>query len=96
MKKVFISYQRNYAKWVARAVRQALERRETDVFMDVEDIDSGRFENVILNQIGLCEHFIVLLTPDTARALYYSRDFTVGSRLRLVSSCLARVHCYAE
>jgi hypothetical protein len=50
-------------------VRQALERREIDVFMDVEDIDSGRFENVILNQIELCEHFIVLLTPDTARAL---------------------------
>ena len=41
MKKVFISYQRNYAKWVARAVRQALERRETDVFMDVEDIASS-------------------------------------------------------
>jgi tetratricopeptide (TPR) repeat protein len=75
MKKVFISYRRNYAKWVARAVRQALERREIEVFMDVEDIDSGRFENVILNQIGLCEHFIVLLTPDTARALGTEGDW---------------------
>jgi tetratricopeptide (TPR) repeat protein len=81
MKRVFISYQRNYAKWVARAVRQALERRETDVFMDVEDIDSGRFENVILNQIGLCEHFIVLLTPDTARALGTEGDW-VGRELQ--------------
>jgi TIR domain len=81
MKKVFISYRRTYAKWVARAVRQALERREIDVFMDVEDIDSGRFENVILNQIGLGEHFIVLLTPDTARALGTEGDW-VGKELQ--------------
>ena len=43
--------------------------------MDVEDIDSGRFENVILNQIGLCEHFIVLLTAATARDLGAEGDW---------------------
>jgi tetratricopeptide (TPR) repeat protein len=72
---VFLSYRRDHARWVARAVRQALEQRDIGVFMDVEDIDSGRFENVILNQIGLSEHFIVLLTADTARDLGIERDW---------------------
>ena len=72
---VFLSYRRDHAKWVARAVRQALEQRDIDVFMDTEDVDSGRFENVILNQIGLSEHFIVLLTADTARDLGTEGDW---------------------
>lgn len=72
---VFLSYRRDHAKWVARALRQALEGHGVDVFMDVEAIDSGRFENVILNQIGLSEHFIVLLTADTARDLGTEGDW---------------------
>jgi tetratricopeptide (TPR) repeat protein len=72
---VFLSYRRDHARWSARAVRQALEQHGIDVFMDVEDIDSGRFENVILNQIGLREHFIVLLTPETARDLGAKGDW---------------------
>src|SRR5271154_4360769 len=72
---VFLSYRRDHAKWTARAVLQALKQYHIDVFMDVEDIDSGRFENVILNQIGLSEHFIVLLTPATARNLGAEGDW---------------------
>jgi len=43
--------------------------------MDVDDIDSGRFENVILNQIGMREHFILLLTTATANNLGSDGDW---------------------
>lgn len=45
------------------------------MFLDVEAIDSGQFENVILNQIGQCEHFVVLLTTGTARDLGRAGDW---------------------
>ncbi len=63
--RVFLSYRRSSGRWIARAVRQALEARKIEVFLDFEDIDSGRFESVILNQIDLCEHFLVLLDEPT-------------------------------
>lgn len=73
--RVFLSYRRDYARWVARAMCQALERRGVEVFLDVEAIDSGQLENVILNQIGQCEHFVVLLTTGTARDLGRAGDW---------------------
>ncbi len=35
--------------------------------MDVEKVDSGRFENVILNELGCRPHFIVILEPDSVQ-----------------------------
>lgn len=80
MMRVFVSYRRSTGRWVARALRQALEARDIEVFLDVEDIDSGRFESVILNQIELCEHFVVLLDESTMTGLGSSGDW-VGREL---------------
>jgi tetratricopeptide (TPR) repeat protein len=66
---VFLSYSRNSARWAARSIKDHLERRGVDVFMDVENINSGRFATVILNEIGRRDHFIVLLTPETCERL---------------------------
>jgi tetratricopeptide (TPR) repeat protein len=63
---VFISYRRDASKYLARAVFQDLKlSRGIDVFMDVENIDSGTFDTVILNQIAARPYFLVILTPDT-------------------------------
>jgi tetratricopeptide (TPR) repeat protein len=78
--RVFVSYRRSTGRWVARALRQALEARDIEVFLDVEDIDSGRFESIILNQIGSCEHFILLLDEPTMIGLGSSGDW-VGREL---------------
>jgi tetratricopeptide (TPR) repeat protein len=78
--RVFVSYRRSTGSWVARALRQALEARGVEVFLDVEDIDSGRFESVILNQIELCEHFVVLLDEPTMAGLGAAEDW-VGREL---------------
>ncbi|MCC6617137.1 MAG: tetratricopeptide repeat protein [Anaerolineae bacterium] len=64
-KTVFISYRRSVAAYVARAVFQDLHAHGWDAFMDVESIDSGEFDRIILNQIAARAHFIVILTPGT-------------------------------
>lgn len=64
-KTVFISYRRAPSSMTARALFQALRERDCDVFMDVESIDSGFFEKIILRQIEARMHFILVLEPET-------------------------------
>jgi hypothetical protein len=62
-KTVFISYRRSTSKHLARAIFMDLRQHEYDVFLDVNTIDSGAFDTIILNQIAARAHFVVLLTP---------------------------------
>lgn len=59
---IFISYRRSTSKFIARAIFEDVRRRGYNVFMDVESIDSGEFEKIILNQIAARAHFLVILT----------------------------------
>lgn len=62
-KTVFLSYRRTDFAW-AMAVYQDLARHGFDVFLDYEQISSGRFEQVILESIRARTHFLLLLTQD--------------------------------
>lgn len=62
-KSVFISYRRSVSAFIARAIFQDLRYHDYDVFMDVESIDAGAFDTIILNQISARTHFLVILTP---------------------------------
>jgi tetratricopeptide (TPR) repeat protein len=62
---VFISYRRSVASFIARAIFGDLRAHGYDVFMDVESIDSGTFDTIILNQIAARAHFLLILTPGT-------------------------------
>jgi tetratricopeptide (TPR) repeat protein len=62
---VFISYRRSNSKYLALLLFKELTRRGYDVFFDIESIDSGAFESVILNQIAARTHFVVLLAEGT-------------------------------
>ena len=64
-KTVFISYRRNVASFIARAIFQDLRDHNYDVFMDVESIDNGQFDTIILKQIEARAHFLLILTPGT-------------------------------
>lgn len=64
-KKVFISYRRAPARYFARAIYQDLRAHDYDVFLDVDSIDSGDFDKIILRQIPARAHFIFILTPGT-------------------------------
>ncbi len=62
---VFISYRRDVSGFMARAVFQDLRAHGYDVFMDIENIDSGQFDKIILNQIAARPYFVLILTPGT-------------------------------
>jgi tetratricopeptide (TPR) repeat protein len=64
-KTVFISYRRNVSSFIARSIFLDLRANGYDVFMDVESIDNGTFDTVILNQIAARAHFVIILTPGT-------------------------------
>ena len=60
-KSVFISYRRSNP-YHARAVYQHLKTKGFDVFLDVDSIDSGAFDQIILNQVKARAHFLIVLT----------------------------------
>ncbi len=62
---VFISYRRSTSSYLARAIYMDLKQHGYDVFMDVQSIDSGQFDQVILRQIEARAHFLILCTPGT-------------------------------
>jgi tetratricopeptide (TPR) repeat protein len=72
----FISYRRSASKFIARAVFQDLKfKRGIDAFMDVESIDSGTFDTIILNQIAARPYFLLILTPGTLERCTESGDW---------------------
>jgi TPR repeat protein len=62
---VFLSYRRDVSSFIARSVFMDLRQHGYDVFMDVESIDSGQFDTIILAQIAARAHFLVILTHGT-------------------------------
>src|SRR5262245_9550808 len=66
-KKALLSYRRTLSAWLARSVYQWLRGEGFDVFMDVENLDSGEFPALILHQIEARSHFVVVLTPGALR-----------------------------
>src|SRR5690348_6677526 len=62
MSGIFISYRRSTSKHLARSIFQALQQRGHDVFLDVNSIDSGAFDGIILNQIAARPHFLLVLS----------------------------------
>src|SRR5688500_9351362 len=62
-KTVFISYRRSTGGAWALAIAQHLTHNGYDVFFDIKGIDSGDFEQVILENIKARAHFLILLTP---------------------------------
>lgn len=74
-KTIFISYRRNVSSYIARAIFLDLRLHGYDVFMDVESIDSGTFDTIILNQIAARGHFLVILTPGTVERCAEPNDW---------------------
>jgi tetratricopeptide (TPR) repeat protein len=61
-KTVFISYRRANAPW-ALAIFQNLTVHEYNVFFDYMSINSGDFEQILIQNIRARAHFLILLTP---------------------------------
>jgi tetratricopeptide (TPR) repeat protein len=73
-KSVFISYRRSGGWPYARMIFQHLKSQGYDVFLDVESLEEGNYEHVILNQIEARAHFLVILTSDALRRCHEPDD----------------------
>lgn len=61
-KSIFISYRRTSIP-IAQSVRLSLVAHGYDIFFDFESINSGAFDQMILNQVASRAHFLLILTP---------------------------------
>jgi len=64
--KVFITYRRDTGSETARLVKESLQKRgyrEEDVFLDVENLRSGRFNQELFDRIEAATDVVVILTP---------------------------------
>lgn len=64
-KTVFISYRRKVSWPIAQIVYISLRSYGFDVFMDVDSLDAGNFNQIILDQVNARVHFVPILTPET-------------------------------
>jgi tetratricopeptide (TPR) repeat protein len=64
-KTVFISYRRMASSYVAQSIFLDLRVHGYDVFKDIESIDSGPLNTIILNQIAARAHFLLICAPGT-------------------------------
>lgn len=61
-KTVFISYRRSASRHLARAVALDLRGHGCDVFFDVDTVDNGEFDRIVLREIARREHFVLVLS----------------------------------
>lgn len=54
-----------------------LQANDWDVFLDVNTIDSGDFDRIILNQIGARAHFVLLISPGSLERCANSGDWVL-------------------
>lgn len=73
-KTVFISYRRTNLPW-ALNIYQNLTSHGYDVFFDYESINSGDFQQIILENIRSRAHFLVILTPSMLERIDEPNDW---------------------
>jgi hypothetical protein len=62
-KGVFISYRRDGGSYVARIIEGFLDGRGYEVFLDVDDLGGGHFDEMLLREIEKKDAFILICSP---------------------------------
>jgi hypothetical protein len=60
---VFISYRRSNGSQLASLLKVHLEIRNLSVFLDVDRLEAGKFDNNLLQSIRAARNFVLVLTP---------------------------------
>lgn len=61
---VFVSYRRSGGSQLASLLKVHLQLRGFSVFIDVERLEAGKFDNNLLQSIQKAKHFLLVLTPN--------------------------------
>ncbi|XP_042898267.1 NAD(+) hydrolase sarm1 isoform X2 [Parasteatoda tepidariorum] len=62
---VFISYRRSNGSQLASLLKVHLQLRGFSVFIDVERLEAGKFDNNLLTSVRKAKHFILVLTANS-------------------------------
>jgi hypothetical protein len=79
---VFISYRRGSSWGQARSIEQSLRKRGADVFIDVDDINEGKFAETIQKAIADCDFFLPVLAPGTLDSEWVRREIAYAIQLK--------------
>lgn len=71
---IFISYRRGISWSLARSVSNSLQQRGADVFIDVDDINEGRFASTIERAIERSDYVVPILAPGTLDSAWVRRE----------------------
>ena len=83
---VFISYRREGGEYLAGRIRDSLVERGYRVFLDVESLRSGRFDDRLLQIIGATPVFVLVCTPHSLDRCVNEGDW-VSAELRHALEC---------
>jgi hypothetical protein len=72
---VFVSYRRESGGQTARLVRDALQVRGWRVFLDVEDLDRGYFDEALLKTIAATRNFVLILSAGCLERCVHENDW---------------------
>ncbi|XP_071546760.1 NAD(+) hydrolase sarm1 isoform X13 [Panulirus ornatus] len=61
---VFISYRRSNGSQLASLLKVHMQLKDFSVFIDVERLEAGKFDNNLLNSIRQAKNFLLVLTPN--------------------------------
>jgi hypothetical protein len=81
---VFISYRRGLTWGQARSIEQSLRKRGANVFIDIDDINEGKFAETIQKAIADCDFFLAVLAPGTLESVWVRREIAHAIALKKV------------
>ncbi|XP_059217104.1 NAD(+) hydrolase sarm1 isoform X5 [Stomoxys calcitrans] len=71
---VFVSYRRSNGSQLASLLKVHLQLRGFSVFIDVERLEAGKFDNGLLNSIRQAKNFVLVLTPNALERCVEDND----------------------
>ena len=72
---VFIAYRRGGGSETARAIKSELEKRRYRIFLDVDDLGAGPFDESLLAHIEAARYFVVILSKGSLDRCVESDDW---------------------
>ncbi len=90
VEQVFISYSRKDIKY-ARRLAGDLEKAGFDVWWDISDLKGGDdWLRLIPAAIAASQHFVVLLSPDSIKSAWVSKEYTyaLANRMKIVPAMI--------
>ena len=77
MRSVFVSYRRSgeASSLLARTIRAELRRRGCAVFLDVDSLRTGHFDEALLREIENAQNFLIILSKDCLERVINPADW---------------------